>query len=196
MDCYLNIFFTLLNSSLSHKTLSFRALKITQKFPKTECTALVLWNGPSHFLGNTFTLKFTRLPDYIRLHMPLTPWINQIIVGLLLGDGSLTPFDGNSKNSRLVLLITHTRFVYIWKTFWYLAPLCGNFLTLVNRKLPHSSKNYAGLLISTRSFPVLGELRSIWYVDGPLKKCIPNDIYNMLSPSSLAHLSYRRRFIS
>lgn len=67
-----------------------------------------------------------------------------------------------------------------------LAPLCGNFFTLVNRKLPHSSKNYAGLLISTRSFPVLGELRSIWYVDGAPKKCIPNDIYNMLSPLSLA----------
>jgi hypothetical protein len=164
--------------------LRWKAIQVGKKFPLTDCTSLVLWGSPSHILGNTLLLNIVRLPDYIRLNIPLTQSILDIITGALLSDGSLTPNEGKSSfNSRFKITITTVRFEYMWTTFWALSSLCGNFLIVGYTKL--HGKMFPYFTISTRAYPILGVLRTIWYPNGI--KIVPDDIWNLLTPLALAH---------
>ena len=104
-----------------------------------------------------------------------------IIVGLLLSDGWLSLGD---KNARLGFKQSLVRANYVLHVFNLLSHYCSIYPTFT--KGVRAGKPFYGLQILTRSMPCFTELYVLFYVNKV--KVIPQNIYELLTPISLAHL--------
>jgi len=94
-----------------------------------------------------------------------------ILIGLILGDGYLTPFVGKSHKSALDMKANQKELEYLK---WLNSELKS--LGASNLKLRKMDKQYRFV---TRRHTEIGKLRNIFYTNG--KKTIPNDIAKYLT---------------
>lgn len=138
-------------------------------------TSVVLWGSN---LSSTLGLRFS---DKLRNRVFLPPFINSIVIGLLLGDGWIQKGKLN-KNARLGFKqsVIHIEFA-LW-VYNLLAHYC--------QSLPYSTKTslngrfFFGVEFMTRTYPCLTLLHSVWYLNGI--KVIPGSIFEDLTPVALA----------
>ncbi len=103
--------------------------------------------------------------------------IKDILIGLILGDGHLTEFSGNSRQSSLLMKSDDKNLAYLKWLHTQLAPLG------VSELKP--KKNYHQHQFRTRWSQEIGKLRNLFYPNG--KKIIPRNINSLLArPLSLA----------
>lgn len=112
-----------------------------------------------------------------------TSYQYSVIIGLILSDGWII-FSKGSTNPRLGFKQSLEKFSYFFHVFNILAPFCMSMpsLTVGKRNL---TTTYA-LNFFTRSLPCLKSLHSMFY--SKTSKSVPEDIFNLLDPISLAHL--------
>ena len=103
--------------------------------------------------------------------------LKDILIGLILGDGHLTEFNGKSRKSSLLLKSDNKTLSYLRWLHQELQPLGVSELT--------PKKNYHQHYFRTRWNKEIGELRSLFYPDGI--KIIPQNIKELLvRPITLA----------
>lgn len=151
-----------------------------QIFPETTCTALVVWNQ-SYGIGTSFHMKISH---YLRIFIPLNSQIVSVIHGLMLSDGHLTHFKPRFGTSRFVLEQSAERVKYMYHVFIILAPLCISF-PRVNYHKNFLDKRFISIVISTRTYAVLGEIYNMWYPN-QIKK-VPYDLFGFFNATVLAH---------
>ena len=101
----------------------------------------------------------------------------EILIGLTLGDGYLTPFCGNSRKSSLEMKADQ-------KEFGYLKWLRNELNSLGVSALKKRKDNHQYRFV-TRRHESIGKLRKLFYRNG--KKTVPNNISKYLkSPLTLA----------
>lgn len=148
-------------------------------FPKTKCTSLVVWNKP-YTIGSTLGLpKFT---DYIRDITYIPTYHLSVLVGLLLSDAGLSK-QKKSKNARLGFKQSMIHFPFFWITFSTLSHYCSSLPYPDNAII--KNKRYYGIRLDTRAYICLTLLYDMFYKDNV--KIVPLDIYNLLTPVSLAY---------
>ena len=103
--------------------------------------------------------------------------LKDILIGLILGDGHLTEFNGNSRQSSLLMKSDNKHLAYIAWLHKQFSPLG------VSELKP--KKNYHQHYFRTKWSKEIGELRSLFYPKG--KKIIPRNINKLLvRPLTLA----------
>jgi len=103
--------------------------------------------------------------------------IKAILIGLVLGDGYLTPFVGASRKSRMEAKGDDKNLSYLKWLHLQLKPLGVSDLK--------PKKNYHQHRFYTKTTSEIGDLRSLFYPNG--KKVIPSNIKELLrTPLSLA----------
>lgn len=103
--------------------------------------------------------------------------LKDILIGLILGDGHLTEFSGQSKKSSLLMKSDDKNLSYLAWLHQELQPLGVSELT--------PKKNYHQHYFRTRWHEEIGELRSLFYPAGV--KIIPQNIKELLvRPLTLA----------
>jgi hypothetical protein len=146
---------------------------------ENNCRSLVIYGSN---LGSTLGIgRFSKsLKNLIYLY--LSPNSYSILVGKLLSDGTLEKSSLNS-NTRFRFKQSIDRSYYVIESFIHLSHYCSNipYLTKSKRK----GKTHYGLEFSTRNLPCLNELYILFYKDKV--KVIPDNIYDLLTPISLAH---------
>jgi len=105
-------------------------------------------------------------------------------MGLLLSDGWLTMSKKKSKNARLGFKQSLDHSTYVWFVFNQLSHYCSNVPYFVSGG--KAGKIHYALGFFTRALPCFTEVYSLFYVNKV--KIIPGDIYNILTPLTLAHL--------
>lgn len=106
-----------------------------------------------------------------------------IIIGLLLSDGWLTLSSKTSINARLGFKQTFNNLPYVLFIFNELSHYCSSYPNIIKNK--RLEKVYLALNFFTRSLPCFTELYKLFYINNV--KVIPKDIYNLLTPVTLAH---------
>jgi LAGLIDADG DNA endonuclease family len=106
-----------------------------------------------------------------------------IFVGILLGDASIRKIKLVNNNARIIFTQSFVNFPYFWYVFMELYPYCASLPRSEVTKI--GSKKYYRMILATRNYFCLNELYDMFIIKG--KKCVPNDIYNELSPVALAH---------
>lgn len=147
--------------------------------PNSVCTALVV-------LGvNLSSVLTTRKLSKIELDMIKFPLqVYSLIVGLLLSDGWLAYPCANNKSPRLGFEQSYAQPSYLSSVYLALSPYC--YILPKYRNRSRYGLQLSSLTVTTRSLPILEEFYNKFYSKG--KKVIPQDIYDLLSPISLAHL--------
>ena len=107
-----------------------------------------------------------------------------IIMGLLLSDGWLTMSKKQSKNARLGFKQSLDHSTYVWFVFNQLSHYCSSVPYFVSSG--RTGKIHYALGFFTRALPCFTEVYCLFYVNKV--KIIPGDIYNILTPVTLAHL--------
>jgi hypothetical protein len=144
---------------------------------QASCTTLVIWGtNLSSMVGGK------RLTKVVRNIITFPYYIKSVIVGLLLSDANLQ-LNSSTANARLMFEQSFAHFDYFWHVFIILSPYCLSYPRF-RARLWHNSINFSLTLI-TIALPCLTDLRNLFYVNGI--KCIPADIFNLLTPVALAH---------
>ena len=122
----------------------------------------------------------------------LPPYQQNVIVELLLSDGWLAFSSSKNKNARLGVEQSYSHKAYVHFVFSILSHYC-NSLPVYKKRVGKGNTTYSIGFI-TRALPCFTELHSIFYVNNV--KRIPHNIYELLTPVTLAHLimgdGYRR----
>jgi len=134
---------------------------------------------PSLGIQSTVGEKFTR-KELAMVKLP--PYLESVIVGLLLSDGWL--IISNSKNARFGFKQALSNSAYVWFVFNILSHYCSSSPRLTSGI--RAGKRFFGLQILTRLMPCRTELHSLFYINGV--KIIPDNIFELLTPVGLAHL--------
>ena len=114
----------------------------------------------------------------------LAPYPRDVIVGLLLSDGWLSFASKTNKNARLGFKQSISSSEYVLFVFNILSHYCSSYPSLVSGT--RAGNRYYALQFFTRSMLCITELYPIFY---PYKvKIIPYNLYELLTPVSLAHL--------
>lgn len=164
---------------------STHSFTLREQFPRTNlspsnyptnhhCTGIVPYGS-----NLSSTIHFPRynivLQNLVRLH----PYQYGIVVGIMLSDGWMNKQHKNGQ-ARLFLKQSMKNNEYLFVSFQQLSHYCTSFPYLVRTK-----HGFVGVAFATRSLTCFTELYSTFYSAG--KKCVPSDIYNMLSIEGLAH---------
>ena len=142
-------------------------------------STLVVWgyNLPS-------LLSYGKMTNQVRNMFEIPYYYKSIIIGLLLSDGWITFSSKASKNARLGFKQSFKHFNYVFFVFNYLSHYCNSMPHLIINK--RAGKINYGLGFFTRALPCFNELHSLFYPFGV--KVIPDNIYELLTPVSLAHI--------
>lgn len=138
-------------------------------------SSLVIWG--SNLVSSVGHTTFNK---YISNSIKLNPYMLSVVVGVLLSDGWL---NSNRKNVRLGLKQSLANFKYLWFVFTILSHITKSVPFLVSGV--RLDKRLFGVQFNTRSLPCLTELHSKFYHNGV--KIIPENIYDLLTPVTLAH---------
>ena len=152
-------------------------------FPKTNCTAITIFNGK---LDNTLSLP--RLTKFIKDITYLNIQSLDVFVGILLGDAYLKKGKGKV-NVRIGFKQSIINFPFLWLVY---TELIHYFSTLPRFEFAKvKGKFYGQLILETRSYPVLNKLYDLFIVNGV--KGIKIELFDFLTPRALAFL---RRIMS
>jgi len=108
-------------------------------------------------------------------------YIEQVLTGMLLGDGWL---ELSKINARLRFEQSHIHSEYFFFSFKYFALFCIGPAVLRLRFDKRTNKTYRTYHFSTRSLPFFTKWHNLFYRDG--KKIVPSIIGTLLTPVSLA----------
>ncbi len=158
---------------------SFRSLHLKNQVNK--CTALVVWALRTNLGSAIGSGRFTK-QDSENIKLPL--YHRSVIVGLLLSDGGLSFSNKTAVNALLRFSQSFAQYKYFWFVFFILSPFCSKY-PYSRTQVRKGSVNYS-MELYTRTLPCFTELYHIFYING--KKVIPENIYHLLTPVSLAHL--------
>lgn len=135
------------------------------------------------------TINMGRFSFNLKSLIFLTPNNYSIIVGKLLSDGYLNKIKraATNSNTRFRFKQSIIRSDYVIHSFMLLSHYCSNLPYLV--KSTRNGKLHFALEFSTRSLPCFNDLYLLFYKDinGYKKKVVPNNIYELLTPISIAH---------
>jgi hypothetical protein len=130
------------------------------------------------------SLGYGRLTKIVLEMYEIPSYHKSVIIGILLSDGWITYATPYVKSPRIGFNQSFEKFEYLWKVFIILSPFCNSLPKLIIGKRKETV-TYA-LQFLTRSLPCLKPLREMFYnIEG--KKIVPDDIYNLLDPISLAY---------
>jgi len=141
-------------------------------------TDLVIWGTN---LSSTVGVKFTRTQLSI-VRLPLH--IKSIMVGLILSDAWVRFDNKTCKNALLGFSQSGANSQYFWFVFLILSHYCPSYPLLRIRS--RLGKKTIGLQFKTRTMPCLTEIHSLFYQNNGIK-IVPENIYDLLTPASLAH---------
>nr|YP_009945119.1 hypothetical protein [Monilinia laxa]QOE17483.1 hypothetical protein [Monilinia laxa] len=149
--------------------------------PKSTCAALVVW-GVNMYSG----IRTLRLSEIELTMFKLSEYQRGIIVGLLLSDGWLSYASANNKSPRFGFEQAFSQSSYVWSVYWMLSYYCYSLPKFKTKT--RNSKQTSSVSFVTRSLPpnCFVEFFYCFYHEG--KKIIPEHIYHLLTPVSLAHL--------
>jgi hypothetical protein len=145
-----------------------------------ECKALVLW-GSQDFLVSS--IGFSMFSPKISNLIQIPPYIEGILIGLLLSDAWVSFASATSKNARIGFKQGMINFPYFWHVFILLSHYCSSYPQLTSSV--RNNKRSFGLQLQTRSLPCFTQFHYLFYINGV--KIVPKDIYNLLTPIALAH---------
>ena len=141
--------------------------------PKTNCTAITVFNGKLDS-----TLGLPRLTKFIKDLTYLNTNSLDILIGLILGDAYLKK--GNrSVNVRIGFKQSIINFPFLWTVYIELTHYFASLPRLEFAKV--KCKVYGQLILETRSYPVLNQLYDLFMVNGI--KTIKIDLFDLLSPT-------------
>jgi len=148
------------------------------KLDKTACTVLVIWG--SNLKSSVGSGRITKVE---RNMIKLAPFQRSVIIGLLLSDGWITFSSKQNLNARLGFKQSLVQSTYVFHVFNLLSHYCSNVPHLTTST--RAGKELNGVEFFTRALPCFTELHSLFYPQGT--KIIPDNIYDLLTPVSLAH---------
>ena len=152
---------------------------ISTYIPESTCTDLVIWGV------NLYSGFRTRRLSNVELHMFKLPRYQQAaIVGLLLSDGWLSYSSDKSKHPRFGFEQAFSQSSYVWSVFGIFSHYCYSLPRYKTKN--RNNRQTSSVAFATRSMPCLVEFFNGFYLNG--KKVVPENIYNILAPVSLAHL--------
>jgi LAGLIDADG DNA endonuclease family len=125
------------------------------------------------------TVGLGRMSKIVSDMIYFTPFIKEVIVGLLLSDASIQRRKP-TWNARLGFTQSLSHFSYFWHVFSILSHYCSSVPYLTS-----SLGRFPGLGFYTRAFPCFTELHTLFYIEGV--KVIPAIIFDLLTPVALAH---------
>lgn len=168
----------------STNSLPEKVLTLWERFPRTnlypknnfinnECTDLVLYG---HYL--TGTMHYPRYNVIVQHIVSLPPYLYGVVVGIILSDGWITKKHVNGQ-VRLFLKQSIQNSYYLFYSFLQLSHYCTSYPYIVN------TRGFIAVAFVTRSLTCFTELYNSFYKDG--KKCVPSDIYNMLTIQAFSH---------
>jgi hypothetical protein len=124
-------------------------------------------------------------------HLQLTTYLDEIIIGTILGDMSIEKPKPNS-NSRLQFKQSIINKVYIEHLYSLFKDYCGSEPKIMSNfdSRPNKNKTYSSIKFQTLSLPCFNKYRELFYnssTEGVGVKIIPSDLENLLTPISLAY---------
>jgi hypothetical protein len=154
-------------------TLQVLRVPLTRIMATTTCLALVVYGTD---IGSTMGYSLT---NPMRAALFLTPLMEQILVGILLGDASLRRVNANGSPAIMFKQgFLHLEYI-LWVTM-QLAPILTQWPSLrLRRDLS------AFLDVTTRSLPCLDPIYNLFIVNGV--KVITMDLIHWITPVSLAY---------
>lgn len=154
--------------------------KPKHKSVTTTCTEMTIWdsefsrNSTRGYKASYFIRMFTGIPSY---HVG-------VLVGLLLGDASITTFSKQyTSTARIIFSQSIVNFPYVWHVYLILMPFCQSFPGVNYHHLKTGS--FMSVVFKTRSYHALSFLYQQFIVNN--LKVVPIDIYNLLNEVGLAH---------
>lgn len=119
----------------------------------------------------------------------LPEYLHQVIIGLLLSDGSLEK-SSNTSSPRLSVIFGDKHVPYLLHLYNLLEPFIDNNFTLST--ISNKRKHYEIVKFKTASLPLLSYYYKLFYVyDNEQErniKIVPSNIHKIISPVVLAHL--------
>jgi|ERR1700722_16456324 len=136
------------------------------------------------FSYNDYKLEYRK-----KLTMP--SYLDQVLIGLLLSDGSL---EKSSKTSlaRLSVMFGSLHISYLYHLYNLFEPYCDNLVTFVNTYNNNTNTNYVQVSFKTVSLPLFLKYHVMFYIFDETfnryKKIVPVNIEDLMTPVVLAHL--------
>lgn len=127
-------------------------------------------------------VNFPRFNIVLQHQICLHSYHYGVVVGILLSDGWINK-QHKKGQARLFLKQSIDNSEYLFFTFFLLSHYCSSFPYVVKSRV--NGKIFYGVELFTRSLFCFTDLYNNFYVNKI--KCVPNDIYNILSIQALAH---------
>jgi len=189
---WLNTPFSKVLLANSRKIAQLAVLTLRKRFPRANL-------HPKHYPIDTVTKAIVPYGQYLtsNLHFPrfniilqhlvtLHPYHYGVVIGLLLSDAWMSKEHLNGE-VRLFLKQSIGHFEYLWFTFTQLGHYVGNLPYITTSRLKNGNI-HKGVSFCTRSLSCFTPIYNSFYLEsGTGKKCVPNDIFNMLTIQGLAH---------
>lgn len=153
---------------------------ISPNVKNNDTIALVLWNTPKS-VSDTAGYKISH---FVRMYTGLSSYHLFVIVGLLLGDASLSTTHKYVNTARILFSQSICKIEYLHYVWLILSPFCSSFPTVNYHKV--GNNNFIGLVTATRTYAVFGLLYKC-FISSAGKKHVPYDIFNLFNAVSFAH---------
>jgi hypothetical protein len=123
----------------------------------------------------------------IKSHLQLSTYLEEIIIGTILGDMHIEKSKTNS-NPRLQFKQSIINKVYIEHLYSLFKEFCGSEPKIMSSfdKRPNKNKAYSSIKFQTLSLPCFSKYRELFYNTKGIK-IIPFELENLLTPISLAY---------
>ena len=151
----------------------------------------LLCNNKKNYTTNTSNSKTKkRLTKVERSKINIGEPLNEIIIGLLLGDGQVQSrqLNGNSRFMYGQSSLRENHLNYFNHIFDLFKPFISKEYKVKSRSFidKRTNKTYSSILFATLTLPCLTNYRDLFYnLEG--KKIIPNNINQLLTPRGLAY---------
>lgn len=146
----------------------------------TTCTELTIWNS-SNSMGSTRGYKASY---FIRMFTGIPSYHVGVLVGLLLGDASVTTFSKqHTWCARIIFSQSIIHFPYVWHVYQIIMAFCQSFPGVNYHHL--KTGTFISVVFKTRAYHAFSFLYHQFIVNGV--KIVPVDIYNLLNEAGLAH---------
>ena len=175
---------------LAYSTTSFsKELSLRERFPRTNlfrttspmnhnCRELVIFGT-----NLEFPINFPRYNIIVQHLVYLPNYQYNVLVGMILSDGCITKQHKNGQ-ARFFIKQSLANVEYLLYTFFTFSHYCSKYPYFTQTTLGNN-KIYPGVAYSTRSLHCFSEVYSIFYKNKI--KCVPVNIYSILTIESLSH---------
>jgi hypothetical protein len=141
-----------------------------------------------NFLQDSKNIRINRFyRTSSKSHLRLTTYLEEVIIGTILGDMSVEKPKPNS-NSRLQFKQSIINKVYIEHLYSLFKDYCGSEPKIMSRfdSRPNKNKTYSSIKFQTLSLPCFNKYKELFYNSEGVK-IIPSELEDLLTPISLAY---------